>query len=311
MLTQTACHGYSQPWGCFLWSGFLSSCSATGLCLVKLMSWYLLVLSLELCDVATRLDGICGTGPLCLAPSACLLFLCVAEGVSGTSQPLFLSPAREERASCECTDIMVPTHGRLWSGVVLVTGPEQSRTAAESLQAASCPLSSHCKGHFGSSKRKRRTSGLLSWPGLVGAGLGRGTAQARVAGRKQLAGSLHHWCLAGSECSRERRGKLPVTQALPCLTAIRCAAFGTCFAHPSPVTSFPELFPIGRAVPEAFLCCTAARVSYRAMGMWCHPLFSWTGGRARKLFHAQGGWRGSIPWEPAVPRESEPCVSHA
>lgn len=78
----------------------------------------------------------------------------------------------------------------------------------------------------------------------------------------------------------ERRGKLPVTQVLRCLTAIRCAAFATCFVHPSPVTSLPELFPTGRAGPEAPLRCGTARLFCRVMGMWCRPLFWWIEGRA-------------------------------
>lgn len=109
----------------------------------------------------------------------------------------------------------------------------------------------------------------------------------------------------------ERRGKLPVTQVLRCLTAIRCVAFATCFAHPSPVTSFPELFPTGRAGPEAPLRRSATQVFYRVMGMWCHPLFSWIEGRAGGCCVPREAGEVVLPWEPAVPRGGESSLGRA
>lgn len=133
--------------------------------------------------------------------------------------------------------------------------------------------------------------GGITWSGVD---LARGTAQARAYERKH---SLHHLCLGASQCSREqeilsshskneRKGKLPVTQVLRCLTAIRCAVLATCFAHPTPVTSFPQLFPAGGAGPEAPLHHGATQVFCKVTGMWHHPLFLWIEGRAR-------GGRGS------------------
>lgn len=110
--------------------------------------------------------------------------------------------------------------------------------------------------------------------------LATGTAQARAYGRKQLAPFVP-WRLPVLPGARdpplafktERRGKLPMTQALCCLTAIRCAALATCFARPSPVTSFPELFPAGGAGPEAPLRRGTTRGFCRVTRMRCHPLF--------------------------------------
>lgn len=109
----------------------------------------------------------------------------------------------------------------------------------------------------------------------------------------------------------ERRGKLPVTQVLRCLTAIRCAAFATCFAHPSPVTSFPELFPTGGAGPGAPLHRGTARPVCRVMGMWCHPLFSWIEGRAGGGCVPGEAEDAVLPWEPAVPRGGQSSLGRA
>lgn len=109
----------------------------------------------------------------------------------------------------------------------------------------------------------------------------------------------------------ERRGKLPVIQVLRCLTAIRCVAFATCFAHPSPVTSFPELLPTGRAGPEAPLRRSAIRAFYRVTGVWCHPLFLWTEGRAGSRCVPREVGEAVLPWEPAVPRGGESSLGHA
>lgn len=68
--------------------------------------------------MAARLREIHATDPSALF-LLYLLFLCVSDGAPGTLGPLFLPPAREEVAACECTGIMVPTRGRQcrgWSG---------------------------------------------------------------------------------------------------------------------------------------------------------------------------------------------------
>lgn len=126
--------------------------------------------------MAARLGGIHETNPSALLLPHLLFFLCLPEGAPGTLQPLFLPPARGEIAACVCPGITVPTHGRrcrVWSGWGVAGGSGLDWSGAGWLQregprAVSCSLSSRCKRHFRSSKRKRRTSGLKFWPGLVG-----------------------------------------------------------------------------------------------------------------------------------------------
>ena len=137
------------------------------------MNWYLLLPSPELCDVAARLGGIHGTDPSALL---LLLFLCMLEGAPGTLPPLFLPPAREERAAHGGTGRMVQAHGRRCSGCSGwgdAGGSGLGWRGAGWLQGEgphtlSSFLSSCCKRCFQSRKRKWRTSGLKFWRGVVG-----------------------------------------------------------------------------------------------------------------------------------------------
>lgn len=151
--------------------------------------------------------------------------------------------------------------------------------------------------------------GGITW---LGRDLARGTGQARAAGRG-TACTVRALEAHGAPGVRDpqlglqqRQGKLPVPPGLlpvppglRCLTTIRCAAFVPCFPHPSPVSSFPELFPAGMAGPGAPLHHSTTGGFHRARRMWWQPGFSWIEGRTRDL---------GMPREAAVPGGAKSCL---